>query len=81
MVTNEKGRKQLIEEVGKEVLPEELGGNAKVLMPVQDSLVRARPQEPITPIKQEAKTDQEKEENGRSSTIECGDHINERRRC
>ncbi|KAK1425466.1 hypothetical protein QVD17_20818 [Tagetes erecta] len=35
MVTNDKGRKQLIEEVGKEVLPQEFGGNAK-LVPLQD---------------------------------------------
>ncbi|KAI3796299.1 hypothetical protein L1987_38966 [Smallanthus sonchifolius] len=43
MVTNEKGRKQLIEEVGKEVLPEELGGNAKVLVPLQDVQVQVPP--------------------------------------
>ncbi|KAK9051220.1 hypothetical protein SSX86_027846 [Deinandra increscens subsp. villosa] len=35
MVNNEKGRTQLIEEVGTEVLPKELGGNA-ILVPLQD---------------------------------------------
>ncbi|KAL8227713.1 hypothetical protein R6Q57_015297 [Mikania cordata] len=42
MVSNEKGRKQLIEEVGAEVLPKELGGNAQ-LVAIQD--VQAPPLE------------------------------------